>query len=61
MLTASLVHGWGAYIFISDEGMPCGANWTLELVPWQDQGVFLHQLCCTQFLGCQLLSGNEKY
>ncbi|CAK9085679.1 unnamed protein product, partial [Durusdinium trenchii] len=31
MLTASLVHGWGAYIFISDEGMPCGANWTLEL------------------------------
>ena len=31
-LTACLVHGYGAYFYIGDEGLPTGANWCLELV-----------------------------
>ncbi|CAL1126071.1 unnamed protein product [Cladocopium goreaui] len=31
-LTCSLIHGFGVYIYLADEGLPCGANWTIEVV-----------------------------
>ena len=31
-LTCSLIHGYGVYIYLGDEGLPSGANWTIEVV-----------------------------
>ena len=31
-LTGTIVHGFGVYLFIGDEGMATGANWTIEVV-----------------------------
>ena len=31
-LTGCIVHGVGVYMYLSDEGMPGGANWTIECV-----------------------------
>ena len=39
-LTCSIAHGWGIYFFIGGEGMPGGANWTLEVVSWLHIGVW---------------------
>ena len=33
-LTCSLIHGYGVYIYLGDEGIPSGANWTIEVVLW---------------------------
>ena len=33
-LTCSLIHGYGVYIYLGDEGLPSGANWTIEVVLW---------------------------
>ena len=30
-LTGTSVHGYGVFIFVGDEGMPTGANWTIEV------------------------------
>ena len=30
-LTGTIVHGYGVFIYIGDEGMPTGANWTIEV------------------------------
>ncbi|CAK9035415.1 unnamed protein product, partial [Durusdinium trenchii] len=32
-LTCAICHGWGIYFYLSDEGLPGGSNWTLEVVP----------------------------
>ena len=29
-LTGCIVHGFGVYFYLGDEGMPCGSNWTIE-------------------------------
>lgn len=34
-LTGCLVHGFGVFLYLADEGLPGGANWTIELVPLQ--------------------------
>lgn len=33
-LTGCIVHGCGVFLYLADEGMPTGASWTLEVVPW---------------------------
>lgn len=33
-LTGVIVHGFGVYFFLGDEGMPGGSNWTIECVLW---------------------------
>ena len=33
-LTGCIVHGFGVYFFLGDEGMPSGSNWTLERALW---------------------------
>ena len=35
-LTGCIVHGCGVFLYLADEGMPTGASWTLEVVPWWD-------------------------
>lgn len=30
-LTGTIVHGYGVYIYIADEGMATGASWTIEV------------------------------
>ena len=34
ILTGVIVHGFGIYLYIADEGMAGGANWSIEIVPW---------------------------
>ena len=33
-LTGCLVHGYGVYLYLVDEGFPTGAGWTIEVVAW---------------------------
>ena len=33
-LTAVIAHGIGVYMWLADEGLQGGANWTIEVVPW---------------------------
>jgi hypothetical protein len=42
-LTGCIIHGYGIFLYIGDEGMPTGASWTLEVVPWFILG---HTLVC---------------
>ena len=30
-LTCSIAHGFGIYFYLSDEGLPVGASWTIEI------------------------------
>ena len=32
-LTGCIVHGFGVFLYLGDEGMATGASWTLEVVP----------------------------
>lgn len=30
-LTGALLHGYGVYFYLTDEGMTLGSNWTFEI------------------------------
>lgn len=32
VLTGCIVHGYGIFLYLVDEGMPTGASWTIEVV-----------------------------
>ena len=34
-LTGCIVHGFGVFLYLIDEGMGTGANWTIEVVSLQ--------------------------
>ena len=31
-LTGCIIHGYGVYLYLADEGLPTGASWVLEVV-----------------------------
>lgn len=35
VLTGCLVHGFGVFLYMADEGMATGASWTIEVVSLQ--------------------------
>ena len=41
-LTGCIVHGFGVFLYLADEGMPTGASWTLEVVAWFDLESCIH-------------------
>ena len=47
-LTGCIVHGFGVYFFLGDEGMPTGSNWTLECALWL-------QTSCRSLGGCSIV------
>ena len=43
-LTGTIVHGYGVFIFVGDEGMPTGANWTIEVASWFIRNMNMYKL-----------------
>ena len=41
-LTACLIHGYGVFLYMGDEGQAGGAAWTLEIVSW------FHSCCASE-------------
>lgn len=35
-MTGVIIHGRGLYLYLADEGMPGGSNWSIECVTWNN-------------------------